>query len=679
MTASLRTPFYLLLCLGFGVTSWARAGPADDLLPPPVRQTEKRALGADNEQVRRAYYDGRGGIGAAFSPDGKFLVASGGYQGILLWEVGTGRALGQLTTRSNHEGLAAAFTPDGKQLVAANWTMHQESCPITVWDVARRERLRTLDEDVNDTPFTALAVAPDGKTVALGAGWSRRNLANTIFFWDLASGDEIGRADGPANPGPARRNDGAWGCQALAYSPDGRTLAALAEGRILFVEVATGKPRGQATFEPAQESRVGRMGVTLGALAFAADGRILVAGCSDGAVRRFDLRTGRELTPLPGHSGPVVALCCTPDGKSIYSYGIDGQFYAWRVDSPREWKPKAAPLPEGAIEILWDALRSEDPLDRFGCQEALAAAPAQAVPFLRKHLSPTPQADMERIERLVADVQNSDYNARKKSVRELRKIGAPVFPALVRAQERGAHDELSRRLFFEFQTLAPPPEQLRAVRAVRVLERIGNGDARKLLQELSRGADAAALTVQAKAALDRLARTEPAKASQASEALWDALVADDSAAAYRAVRALANRPTAAALLRDRLMAVAAKDTFNDDPKRVAKLIADLDSDDFAVRDQASKALRNLGRLVVPSLQQRLGKKPSLDTKRRLEVLLDEATRGMLSPEVLRVGRALETLELMGGAGARQALEAVAKDVGVKWIRDAAEESLRRQR
>ena len=40
---------------------------------------------------------------------------------------------------------------------------------------------------------------------------------------------------------------------------------------------------------------------------------------------------------------------------------------------------------------------------------------------------------------------------------------------------------------------------------------------------------------------------------------------------------------------ERLKEVVSKDTFNDDPKRVAKLIADLDSKTFTVREQANKS------------------------------------------------------------------------------------------
>jgi hypothetical protein len=676
MSAPTRKMRSALVCLAAVVATGAvKAGPVDDLLPPPVRQTEKRTLGGPDDQ-RRMYYPGRGGIGAAFSRDGKLLLTASGYQGMVLWDVRSGRQLAQFLERSGNEGVSAAFTPDSKQLITASWGGHREGQPVSLWDVARRTRLRSLDEDVNDTPFTAAAVAPDSKTVALAGAWGRRSQTLNVVIWDLASGDEIRRIEGLAGaPMPQNRTGQAF--QALAYSPNGRTLAVLLKGRVVLVEVATGKRRGELTFATTADSQAERGAFTLGSLAFTADGRRLLAGCSDGAIRRFDLRSGRELPPLSGHGSAVIALCCTPDGKRIHSYGLDGRFLAWRTSSGREWQPKSGPLADAALEALWDTLSGDDPRDLFGSVRVLAAAPAQSVPFLRKRLAAVPQVDVEQINRLVAEVQKGDYNARKKAVRELRKIGAAAAPALHRSQERG-YDELLRRLMFEFDSLALPAEQVRAVRAVAVLERVGTDEAGKLLKKLAEGAAEAPLTLEAKAALARLGKPAEPADEPTPETLWKVLAVEDSVVAYRAVRALAVQPSTATLLRERLKEIVAKDTFNDDPKRVAKLIANLDSKVFAVRDRASKALANLGQLAVPSLRKAVKATTDLEAKRRLEELLGAAEKASPPPEVLRIGRALEALELMGGPEARQALEGLAKEVQIKWIREAVSDSLRHQ-
>ena len=94
-----------------------------------------------------------------------------------------------------------------------------------------------------------------------------------------------------------------------------------------------------------------------------------------------------------------------------------------------------------------------------------------------------------------------------------------------------------------------------------------------------------------------------------------------------------------------------------DAQRVAQLIADLDSKQFAVRQKAEDELEKLGELVDPALIQVLAGKPSLETKQRVEKLREKMVTGQApSGEVLQALRALAVLEEMGTGEARQLLE-----------------------
>jgi len=70
------------------------------------------------------------------------------------------------------------------------------------------------------------------------------------------------------------------------------------------------------------------------------DGRTLAVGCQDGTVRRFDLRSGRELPPLTGHAVGISLVGFTADGKSLYSFSADQKLYVWAADVNRDWRPK---------------------------------------------------------------------------------------------------------------------------------------------------------------------------------------------------------------------------------------------------------------------------------------------------------------------------------------------------
>src|SRR5262249_25875780 len=107
-----------------------------------------------------------------------------------------------------------------------------------------------------------------------------------------------------------------------------------------------------------------------------------------------------------------------------------------------------------------------------------------------------------------------------------------------------------------------------------------------------------------------------------------------------------------------------------DPKHLARLIADLDADDFAVREKATRELGELGALARPAVRQALAGKPSVEARGRLE--RPEGRGGSaLGAEELRAWRAVEVLERLGTPEARQVLEKLAKGAAeVRQTEDA---------
>ena len=678
MTAVARTRFlcaFVILC----VAGRGKADPVADLLPLPARQLEKRTLLSGDANERMYYRGDRGRTGAAFAPDGKRLAVASPFGGLVVWDLLAGRNSGPLgASEGRGEGSALAFAPDGKHLLVVNWSggRRGEGCPVTLWDAVKREKVRSLDEDANDTMFFSAAFSPDGKTVALAGGMNRRRggVVAGVHFWDVATGDEIRRLDNIVPVDATRRMSGM--VPSLAYAPDGRTLALLADGKLILVELATNKVRMTVTVGPAPDQRQEQMNeIPVGAVAFSPDGRTLAVGGSDGTLRRFEVRSGRELPPLTGHAVGIVGLGYTADGKTLQSLGADQKLFVWAADANHDWRPRTIPPEEKTLERLWDTLRTDDALDLYGCSQLLSASPGPTVAFLRKRLAPAPAGDTARIEKLVADL-SKEYNDRKRAIVELRKIGAAAIPALRQAMERG--DDGSRRLLWELESLAPPREQVRAVRALEILERIGTDDARAFLGELAKGATDAPFTAEAKAALERSTKgAGPLGATAKLETLWDSLAGDDSASAFQAARFLAAHPDAVPFLLDRLRELAASDAFDNDPQRVAKLLADLDSEEFETRDKAGKGLKTLGKHAEPALRRALEGNPSVEVKRQVSEMLTEIGRGTQSAELLRVGRTLETLEWIGTAEARKAVGAIAGEARGQWLREAAAAALKR--
>ncbi len=139
--------------------------------------------------------------------------------------------------------------------------------------------------------------------------------------------------------------------------------------------------------------------------------------------------------------------------------------------------------------------------------------------------------------------------------------------------------------------------------------------------------------------------------------LWTVLKDEDAVVAFQAMQRLAADPVRSVpYLRQRLHPIAVVEE-----KRLARLITDLDSDRFEVREKATAELEKLGEAPLHTMQKALDGRPALETRRRLEQLIEKQVRKRWSPsaEQLRMGRALEVLERAGTPEARQVLATLA--------------------
>jgi hypothetical protein len=160
------------------------------------------------------------------------------------------------------------------------------------------------------------------------------------------------------------------------------------------------------------------------------------------------------------------------------------------------------------LNRLWDDMRG-GVATAYPALWKLVGAGDKAVDFLGQHVRPIPVVGKERIEQWIADLDNNDFDKREAAAKQLTDLHGAVEPEIRQALQAKPSIEACKRLDEILARLPRWPatdSELRQVRALRALELIGSPAARDLLKKLAGGAPGAALTRDAKLALQRLER-----------------------------------------------------------------------------------------------------------------------------------------------------------------------------
>jgi WD40 repeat protein len=188
-----------------------------------------------------------------------------------------------------------ALSPDGKTLAANVLTLQDTS--VELLDASTYTIIQSFPAPLASTPL-GMAFSSDGSLLALGGTGPHHH---GITLWDMRAG--VSAATLP---------EASDVVGALAFSPDGRVLAALSSDRELRLwSTQTHKVLASAG---AEQTRVARLSV-----AFSPDGR-LVATALDGDIALWDVHDPRDLAPYVRQIVEprfVLNVVFSPDGKLL--------------------------------------------------------------------------------------------------------------------------------------------------------------------------------------------------------------------------------------------------------------------------------------------------------------------------------------------------------------------------
>jgi WD40 repeat protein len=251
--------------------------------------------------------------GAVFLPPDKVVISRGdGTLGI--WDLSAGREVRNFQIA--HDTVESLMlSPDGTQVLticAIPGRSHHSFEPIaglgelSSWDLATGRKIHKFESQ--GLLLNTAAFSPDGRRVAAGGA------GDSAWIWDAGTGQLIRKIS-------MRKKSDTETIVGIAFSPDSRFLVTgTDEGVETVLDAESGRQIKVLKNADKQWTQVRLGGFTPNPVAFSADGRYVIAGCTEGVVRMWQADTGKQVATF-AHDEIVSSLAVSVDSKFLITAG----------------------------------------------------------------------------------------------------------------------------------------------------------------------------------------------------------------------------------------------------------------------------------------------------------------------------------------------------------------------
>ena len=357
----------------------------------------------------------RGATAGAFLPGGKSLIVAEP-SAVRVWSTDTWTEQTSLPDSSG----PFALSDDGSRLAVTKRDRLRQG-GVVVWDTASWTELRTFG-----SASGPMAFAPGGKMLAI-------TTAAGIVLWPLdREGGEVTLQNSAS--AASRRGLGSVTERTLEFSPAGQFIVGArntpSERGVFVLTVWDATSGAEVATLPGHPQHIEHTGV-ISAIAFSPDGRTLATGSFDHSIRLWDFEKRERVATLHGHLTEVWALAFSPDGNTLASGGKDGAVKLWPMrpePKPEVFSGASMPLAiasdgqtlialEGNHAIGFFDLGTGEVTRRFELEPALFRGPGTRV---------TVSADGNVLTQALGDGRVKIWNTESGEVRLLKASDKPV-------------------------------------------------------------------------------------------------------------------------------------------------------------------------------------------------------------------------------------------------------------